>query len=96
MRNRCALEIVYTNWPEELDAWIRVDRKLDAMKNACSTGPVDMGTVFDPDEMEVFLKLWEYLMSEYEKTHGTIPYIVDKFGPSGLMLVLKELIEKLT
>jgi len=49
MSNKCILEIVYKNWPDKLEAWIRVDKKLEAMKNISSTEN-NIVLDFDPDE----------------------------------------------
>ncbi len=95
--NRC-MDIIYRNWPEDLEIWIRVEKKLNASKTVGLTGPAENGSAleFDPEEMELIKKLLQYLVSEYEKRQAPFAYLADKFGPSVLMLAIKELVEKLT
>lgn len=98
MTNNGCLDIVYRNWPEKLEIWFRVKTKLNVSKTVGLTGPAEYQStsVFDPEEVELLNTLLQYLVSEYEKRHGPIPYIVDKAGTAVLMLGLKELVEKLT
>jgi len=94
MSNKCILEIVYKNWPDKLEAWIRVDKKLEAMKNISSTEN-NIVLDFDPDEKEVFNKVMEYLVSEYKTKRNPLVYLADKFAPSAFMLILREAIGKI-
>lgn len=98
MNNKRCMDIVYRNWPEDLEIWIRVEKKLNASKTAVITGPAESVSTseFDPEEIELIKKLLQYLVIEYEKRHGPFTYLADKFGPSVLMLAIKELVEKLT
>lgn len=93
MSNKGCIDIVYREWPEKLEAWLRVERKLNAIKyNAitCSARNVSYSE-FDSEEREVLNKLLQYLVNEYERKHGPL----EKYGPSVLLLGLRELIEKL-
>lgn len=98
MNNKGCKDIVYRNWPEDLEIWTRVEKKVNACKTVALTGPTENASTseFDPEEMELIKKLLHYLVSEYEKRHGPFTYLADKFGPSVLMLAIKELVEKLT
>jgi hypothetical protein len=91
-------DIVNRNWPDFLAAWLRVEEKLDTMRSEAVTDPVTivLGSEFDPEELEVLSKLMEYLVKKYEKSHGSLAYIAERFGPSVAILALKELFEKLS
>ncbi len=92
-RNGCT-DIVYKNWPEDLEIWIRAEKKLKAIKNARISGPaINVSkSEFDPEEVRILNNLLHYLVNEYERKHGPL----EKYGPSVLLLGLRELIEKLT
>lgn len=98
MKNSQCSDIIYQNWPEDLEIWFKVEKKLNASKTVGLIGPAEnVSTLeFDHEEMELITKLLRYLVSEYEKRHGPFTYLADKFGPSVLMLAIKELVEKLT
>ena len=91
MSNKGCMDIVYREWPDKLEAWLRVEKKLYTMKDACASDPID----FDPEEKEVFKSLLEYLIREYEKKHGPWSYLMDKFGPSIALLILREALGKM-
>lgn len=97
MKNKGCIEIVWRNWPEELESWLRVEKKLNAMKNSGVSDPTVkvLDTEFDPEEKEILKKLLEYLIMEYEKKHGPLSYLMDRFGPAMVTLVLREALGKL-
>ena len=97
MSNKGCIDIVYREWPEDLEAWLRVERKLNAIKNDVILNPAEnvSNSLFDSEEMEVLHKLLEYLVKEHEKKHGPLSYLLDKFGPSVLMLILREAMGKI-
>lgn len=90
-------DIVYHEYPEMLEAWLRVEKKLNAIKTDGISDPAEnvSNSVFDSEEMEVFNKLLGYLVNEYEKKHGSLSYLLDKLGPSVLMLILREAMGKI-
>lgn len=94
---RCT-DIVYNNWPERLEVWIRVEKKLDAIKTVGLTGPAEnvSTSLFDSEEVELINKLLQLLVSEYERKHGPVPYVLDKGVSVALMIGLRELFDKLT
>jgi hypothetical protein len=97
MSNKGCIDIVYREWPEELEAWLRVERKLNAIKNDVLLNPAEnaSNSLFDSEEKVVLRKLLEYLVKEHEKKHGPLSYLLDKFGPSVLMLILREAMGKI-
>jgi hypothetical protein len=94
MSNKGCIDIVYREWPEKLEAWLRVERKLNAIKDDAITCPARNVSYseFDSEEREVLNKLLQYLVKEYERMHRPL----EKYGPSVLLLGLRELIEKLS
>lgn len=88
------IDIVYKNWPEDLEIWIRVEKKLHAIKTDGLSGPAKKisNSELDPEEREVLNNLLQYLVNEYEKKHGPL----EKYGPPILVLALRELVEILT
>lgn len=94
---RCT-DIVYKKWPERLDVWIRVEKKLGAIKTVGLTGPAEnvSTSLFDSEEVELINNLLQLLVSEYERKHGPVSYIVDKGVSVALMIGLRELVDKLT
>jgi len=97
MSNHGCRDIVYREFPDKLEAWFRVEKKLHTMKGANELDPTEkiLGSEFDPEEREVLIKLLMHLVKEYEKKHGPLSYLVDKFGPSMVTLVLREVLGKL-
>lgn len=97
MANIRCLGIVYREWPEKLEAWLRVERKLNVIKNDAISNPAEnvSNSVFDSEEKEVLSNLLGYLVKEHEKKHGSLSYLLDKFGPSVLMLILREAMGKI-
>jgi hypothetical protein len=91
-------EIVNKRWPDSLAAWLRVEEKLDAMRNEVVSGSttIKLGLEFDPEEREVLSKLFNYLVKDYEMSHGSLAYIVERFAPSAALMLLKEVYEKLS
>lgn len=97
MSNKGCIDIVYREWPEKLEAWLRVERKLNAIKNDVILNPAEnvSNSVFDSEEKEVISNLLGYLVKEHEKKHGRLSYLLDKFGPPVLMLILREAMGKI-
>lgn len=97
MTNNGCLEIVYRNWPDELEAWLRAEKKLNTMKNSGVSDHTEkvLDLEFSPEERKILIKVWEYLIKEHEKRHGSMYYLMDKFGPSIVMLALREAMGKL-
>jgi hypothetical protein len=91
MSNNGCRDIVYRQWPDKLEALLRVEKKLCTMKDACASDPIE----FDPEEKEVLKELLDYLVKEYEKKHGSLSYLMDKFGPSIVTVILREALGKI-
>jgi hypothetical protein len=91
MSNNGCRDIVYREWPDKLEAWLRVEKKLNTMKDVCALDPFEL----DPEEKEVLKELLEYLIKGYETKHGTLSYLVDKYGPSLVTLGLREVLGKI-
>jgi hypothetical protein len=89
--------IVNKEWPNELEAWLRCEKKLNALKKeVVSDHNRKVSTlVFDTEEKEVLRKLLDYLAKEHEKKKGRLNYLVDRFGPSIAILLLREGLGKL-
>ena len=95
MSNDKCKEIVFQEFPEKLEAWIRVEKKLQAMKGTIHAGDV-LESEFDPEEREVLIGLLDYLVKEYERKNGPLSYLMDKFGPSIVIMVLREVLGKIS
>ena len=94
MPNEKCKEIIFREFPEKLDAWMRVEKKLQAMKDEDHDKTV-LDSEFDPEEREVLIELLDYLVKEYERKNGSLPYYIEKVGPSILALVLREVLGKI-
>ena len=97
MSNKGCRDIIYREYPDMLEAWLRLEKKLNEIKTDGISDPAEnvSSSVFDSEEMEVLNKLLEYLVKEDAKKHGPLSYIVDKFGPPVLMLILREAMGKI-
>lgn len=96
MNNGCRI-IVNKEWPDELEAWLRCEKKLHEMRNEVVSDHTKKVSdlVFDTEEKEVLRKLLCYLTKEHEKKKGRLDYLVDRFGPSIAILLLREGLGKL-
>ena len=89
--NTICEKIIAEKYPEKLGTFHTLRWKLEQGKN--EVDPSDC--VLTPDERELLQLLIEELAVRQESIFGPIPYIIKKAGPAALILITKEILEKI-
>lgn len=90
MKNICE-EIIAEKYPERLGTFHALRRKLDQGKNEVDQSDC----VLTLEEQELLLLIIEELVVKQESIFGPIPDIIKKAGPATLVLIMKEILEKI-
>jgi hypothetical protein len=89
--NTICEKIIAEKYPEKLGIFHTLKWKLERGKNEVT--PSDC--VLTLEELELLQLLIEELVVRQESIFGPIPYIIKKAGPAALILITKEILEKI-